>query len=72
MNWKEFFIELLRLISFDCGVGFILYIAWRYIDMKYFSTFTVETLKRENEWLKEENRKINGTSTNFWDEEDIK
>ena len=71
MSWKEFIIELLRLVSFDFGFGFILYLVWKYIDLKYFSTFDVETLKRENEFLKQENQKINGTST-FWNEEDIK
>lgn len=72
MSWKEFFIELLRLVSFDFGLGFILYLVWKYIDLKYFSTFDVETLKRENEYLKKENRKIEGASTSFWNEEDMK
>lgn len=72
MNFKEFIIELLRLASFDFGLGFILYLVWKYIDLKYFSTFDVETLKRENEYLRQENRKMNGTSTEFWNEEDMK
>lgn len=72
MSWKEFIIELLRLVSFDFGVGFILYLAWKYIDLKYFSTFDVETLKEENKYLKRENQKINGTSTEFWNEGDMK
>ncbi len=72
MTWKEFIIELLRLVSFDFGYGFILYLVWKYIDLKYFSTFDVETLRRENEYLKRENQKINGTSTEFWSEEDMK
>ena len=72
MTWKEFIIELLRLTSFDLGFGFILYIAWKYRDLKYFSTFDVETLRRENEYLKRENRKVEGTSTEFWNEGDIK
>lgn len=72
MNWKEFIIEFLRLVSFDFSLGFILYLAWKYVNLKYFSTFEVETLKRENILLKQENRKINGTSTEFWNEEDMK
>ena len=72
MTWKEFIIELLRLVSIDFGFGFLLYLLWKYIDLKYFSTFDVETLKRENEYLKRENRKVEGTSTEFWDEENIK
>lgn len=72
MSWKEFVIELLRLVSFDFGIGFILYLTWKYIDLKYFSTFDVETLKRENALLKSENQKIHGTSTEFWNEEDMK
>ena len=71
MTWKEFIIEFLRLVSFDFGFGFILYLVWKYIDLKYFSTFDVETLKRENEYLKRENKKVEGTST-FWNEEDMK
>ena len=71
MTWKEFIIELLKLASFDIGFGFILYLIWRYIDLKYFSTLDVETLKRENKYLREENQKING-SNNFWNEEDMK
>lgn len=72
MTWKEFIIEFLRLVSFDFGIGFLLYLLWKYIDLKYFSAFDVETLRRENELLKIENQKINGTSTSFWSEEDMK
>lgn len=71
MSWKEFIIELLGLVSVDIITGFILYLGWRYLDLKYFSTLDVETLKRENKYLREENQKING-SNNFWDEEDMK
>lgn len=72
MSWKEFILKFLILFSID-GFGIsLLYIAWKYIDLKYFSTFDVETLKRENEYLRQENRKINGTSTEFWSKEDFK
>lgn len=72
MNWKEFIIKFLELASFDISIGFILYMIWKYIDLKYFSTFDIETLKRENEYLKKENRKVEGVSTEFWNEEDMK
>lgn len=72
MCWKEFIIELLRLVSLDFGWGFILYLLWRYIDLKHFSTFEISTLKAENRYLKEENQKIHGTSSEFWNEEDMK
>lgn len=72
MSWKEFFIELLRLVSCDIGIGFIIYVTWRYIDLKYFSTFDVETLKIENKYLREQNKKINDNPEEFWNKEDIK
>lgn len=37
--------------------------------MKYFSNLEIEQLKVENNYLKEENKKIKGTSTNFWSED---
>ena len=70
MNWKEFFIEFLKLASFDIGVGFILYVSWKYVDMKYFSKLELHTLLEENKYLKEQNKKVNGSSE-FWNEEDI-
>lgn len=71
MNWKEFIIELLKLISVDIGVGFLLYIIWRYLDLKYFSKLEIIGLKEENKYLKEENRKVGGAN-NFWEEDDLK
>lgn len=71
MTWKEFIIELLRLVSFDGIIGFLVYLLWKYIDMRYFSKFEISTLREENKYLKQENQKVNGTST-FWSEEDIK
>lgn len=67
MTIKEFILSLLWLVSFDCIVGFLLYLFWRYLDLQFFSDFEISTLKQENEYLKNENRKINGTSTDFWD-----
>lgn len=70
MNFLEFLIDLLRLISFDILFGFIIWILYKYIDYKYFSSLEIAILKEENEYLKKENQKINGTSTKFWDKED--
>lgn len=70
MNFLEFFIKLLTLISLDVFVGFLVWILYKYFDLKYFSTFEITTLKEENAYLKNENKKINGTSTNFWDKGD--
>lgn len=71
MSWKMFFLEILRLISADFLLGFLIYILWKYIDMKYFSKFEISTLREENKYLKQENQKVNGTST-FWNEGDTK
>ena len=70
MSFLEFLIKLLGLISFDILIGFLIYIFYKYIDLKYFSTFEITTLKEENAYLKNENKKMNGTSTNFWDKGD--
>lgn len=70
MVWKEFFIEFLKLVSFDLGFGFILYLIWKYVDYKYFSQLEITTLKEENKYLRQENKKINGTSTQFWNKGD--
>lgn len=66
MNGNEFFISLLWLISIDIIVGFIIFVIYKYVDLKYFSNLEIEQLKTENEYLKEENQKIKGTSTGFW------
>lgn len=69
MNGLEFIINLLWIISIDLILVFILFTIYRYIDYKYFSKLEIEQLKAENKYLKEENKKINGTSTNFWSDE---
>lgn len=66
MNLKEFIIEILKLVSFDCIMGFVLYVGWQYFLRKYNSKFKITMLEEENKYLKEENQKIHG-STNFWD-----
>lgn len=66
MNGNEFFISLLWLISIDIIIGFLIFMLYKYVDLKYFSNLEIEQLKTENKYLKEENQKIKGTSTNFW------
>lgn len=66
MNRLEFMFGLLCLISSDIVIGFVVYTFYKYIDLKYFSNLKIIELQEENNYLKEENKKINGTSTNFW------
>lgn len=70
MNFLEFLIKLLWLVSFDVLVGFLIWTLYKYIDYKYFSQLEISTLIEENKYLKQENRKINGASTDFWKEDD--
>ena len=67
MNILEFFISLGWLVSIDCFIFFILYVSYNYFDKKYNSSLEINILKEENKYLKDENRKVNGTSTDFWD-----
>ena len=53
-------------ITFNIILGFIGWILYKYIDFKYFSELEIIALKEENKYLKEENKKVNGTSTDFW------
>lgn len=68
MDFLSFIFGLLCLASIDCILGFIVYTFWKYFDMKYFSELEITTLKNENEYLKQENKKINGASSDFWRE----
>lgn len=68
MSGLEFLLGLLILISVDIILGFIVFIFYKYFDLKYFSDIEVNQLKEENKYLKEENSKLNGTSTVFWDD----
>lgn len=61
-----FLFYLLLLISIDVFLGFSLFLLWRYLDLKYFSTSEIEQLREENSYLKKENKKVNGTSSEFW------
>lgn len=67
MDFLSFIFGLLCLISIDIIVGFIVYTFWKYFDLKYFSKLEISLLKKENEYLKEENKKVNGSSTEFWE-----
>lgn len=69
MNLLSFLFGLLCLASIDIILGFIVYIFWKYFDMKYLSELEISLLKQENDFLKEENKKINGTSNDFWRKE---
>lgn len=70
MNFLGFLACFLFIVSIDAILGFIAWILYKYIDLKYFSKFEITVLKEENKLLKEENKKINGTSTNFWRKDD--
>lgn len=66
MSFLQFIFNLLCLISLDTILGILLYLLWKYLDLKYFSKFEVTILQNEIEFLKRENKKLNGTSTDFW------
>lgn len=66
MNGLSFMLGLLSLISIDVIIGFLIFMLYKYVDLKYFSNLEIEQLKIENKYLKEENQKLSGASTNFW------
>lgn len=66
MSGLGFLLGLLILISVDVMLGFIIFTFYRYFDLKYFSDIEINQLKEENKYLKEENKKLNGASANFW------
>ena len=68
MNILEFIYKMLSLISIDVIVGFIVYVFYTYFDKKYMSQLEISLLQEENKYLKEENKKVNGTSADFWNE----
>lgn len=69
MNFLEFLIKFLWIASLDILSGFLIWLLYKYLDLKYFSNFEINLLREENTYLKNENKKINGTST-FFDKED--
>lgn len=54
----HFILYILTLISCDVAVGFVIFIFYKYFDLKYFSTTEIELLKEENEYLKKEIKKV--------------
>lgn len=66
MNDLSFIFGLLCLISVDVIFGFIVYTLWKYFNLKYFSEFEITKLRNENEYLKEQNQKINGSDSEYW------
>lgn len=66
MNYLSFIFGILCLVSLDIILGFLVYIVWKYFDLKYFSEFEITKLKNENEYLKEQNQKINGSDSDYW------
>lgn len=66
MNGLEFIYNMFAVISCDILCGFGFYICWKYFDLKYFSSSEIEQLKAENKYLKEENKKVSGTSADFY------
>ena len=66
MNWLGFIFGILCLVSLDIILGFVVYTIWKYFDLKYFSEFEITKLKNENEYLKEQNQKINGSDSDYW------
>lgn len=68
MNSLEFIYKILSLISIDVIVGFIVYVFYTYFDKKYMSQLEISLLLEENNYLKKENKKVKGTSADFWKE----
>ena len=67
MKSLSFVFGILCLVSIDLILGLIAFTFYRYFDLKYFSGLEINILKEENKYLKEENKKVSGTSTNFWE-----
>ena len=68
MNYLSFVFGLLCLASIDIFVGFVTYVLYNYFDKKYNSKLEINILKEENNYLRNENKKVNGTSADFWRE----
>lgn len=66
MNGLSFVFGLLLLVSIDVMLGFIIFVFYRYFDLKYFSKLEINILKEENKYLREENQKMQGSSAGFW------
>lgn len=68
MNFLQFIFSLLCLISVDVFLGLFTFIFYQYFNDKYNSKLDVVALREENNYLKNENKKVNGSVT-FWDDE---
>lgn len=66
MVFFEILFKYLCLISFDILFGFLAFLLWKYVNDTYFSHLELTLLREENKYLKEQNLKVNGTSTDFW------
>lgn len=69
MNSLSFILGLLSLVSVDIMLGFLIFILYKYVDLKYFSNLEIEQLKEENQYLREENKKVNGSNSFMWGNE---
>ena len=69
MNSLSFILGLLSLVSIDIMLGFLIFILYKYVDLKYFSNLEIEQLKEENKYLREENKKVNGSNSFMWGNE---
>jgi len=69
MNSLSFILGLLSLVSVDIMLGFLIFILYKYVDLKYFSNLEIEQLKEENKYLREENKKVNGSNSFMWGNE---
>lgn len=62
----HFILGFLTISSIDSIFGFALYLLWKYLDLKYFSTTEIELLKEENEYLKMEIKKVASKDTTLY------
>lgn len=69
MNSLSFILGLLSLVSIDIMLGFLIFILYKYVDLKYFSNLEIEQLIEENKYLREENKKVNGSNSFMWGNE---
>ena len=67
-SFNNFLYSCGSLTSIDVIVGFIVYVFYTYFDKKYMSQLEISLLQEENNYLKKENKKCNGTSADFWKE----
>ena len=54
--------------DFTSEIGSEIKVRTTYFDKKYMSQLEINILQEENKYLKKENKKVNGTSADFWKE----